>query len=298
MFIDSGSADTVVFNHSCTSCQLNNHTSFDSRKSLTWKSANKRFSTAYGDGTALSGSLGQDGVRLSSALQATSQTLAVIDKRQGGGTHRWDGILGIGPDQLSFVVDNITPPSNLIKAGKLAQPLVGIALVKNGGGEYRWGAVNNDYLDGELVNIPVTSSYFWGTNTAGIHVNGVRVEGAWRAIYDTGTTLIYTSDATAKRIHAQIPKSTFDKQRGFYYVPCDNITPVSFEIGNQRWTVPGVDLAFRKSSTGDGLCMSGIQGGSEEFTILGAMFIKNVYLVLNYGDAKQYKLSIGLGRRK
>lgn len=289
MFLDCGSADTVVYNSTCKNCQLNNHTAFDSRQSKSFKSTSVSFSTQYGDGTTLRGVLGNDYVNVTQSLRTPpTQILAVIDSRTGGSdTHRWDGIMGIGPDHLSFVEGNVTPLSNLVKNGELAQPLVGIALVKQdkltgapGGGEYRWGELNQNYILGDVVYTPVSSSYFWGTQMNGIFVNGEQMLSTSdyrRALFDTGTTLVYTSDAAAKRIHGEIAGAQFDDQRGFWYVPCDatGAPNVFFEIGGVRRGVPASDIAFRPSSTGNGLCMSGIQGGSDQYTLLGAVFIKN-----------------------
>lgn len=310
IFIDSGSADTVVYDASCSTCQLNNHTAFITSQSSTYVASNTSFSTQYGDGTTLTGKLGRDVVSLTSSLEATNQLIAVIDHRSGGSdTHAWDGIVGIGPDQLSFVPDNVTPLSNVIKQGKLKNPLVGIALVKQnkltgnpGGGEYRWGEVNTDYVSGNIVYAPVTSSFFWGTDMTGIFVDGKQIMSstdAPRALFDTGTTLIYTSDDAAKAIHAQMAGSSLDTQTGVWYVVCDSLLNVNvfFEIGGVHWGVPAGDISFQDSGRNDGLCVSGIQGGSETFTLLGDVFIKNHYLVLNYGSTSAYKLVVGLANR-
>jgi len=306
--IDSGSADTVVFDKTCKTCQLNNHTAFDHGASSTFKRSNDTFATQYGDGTTLTGMLAADGVHMSDSLSVPSQLMALITKRQGGGsTHAWDGILGIGPDALSFVEGNVTPLSNLVKSGQLRQPLVGVLLIKSnkvssGGGEYRWGGINRNYVQGKVIYTPVTSSYYWGCNVPGVWVKNKQMlpaKDAKRAIVDTGTTLIYTSTATARNIHATIPGSKLNTKEKAWYVPCDTSKSpnVFFEIQGHRWGVPASDIAFRDSGRKDGLCVSGIQGGSEQFTILGDVFIKNHYLVFNYGDAKNYTLSIGIANR-
>ncbi|CAD6586198.1 MAG: hypothetical protein CYPHOPRED_003444 [Cyphobasidiales sp. Tagirdzhanova-0007] len=252
----------------------------------------------------------KDTVDLSASLQADDQLLALITKRQGGSaTHAWDGVMGIGPDALSFVGGNITPLSNLVKSGKLARPLAGILLVKEnkitgarGGGEYRWGGINSAYVLGSIIYAPVTSSYFWGCDMSNVWVNHQDMFTSvdhGRAIIDTGTTLIYTSNPIAKNIHAQIPGSTFKSSEGAYYVPCDvSKSPnVFFTIQGYQWGVPASDIAFRASGNGDDLCVSGIQGGSPSYTILGDVFIKNHYIVLNYGNNKNFSLSIGFANR-
>ena len=236
--------------------------------------------------------LSRDAVYLTDTLKVDHQLLALITKRQGGSdTHAWDGVMGIGPDALSFVEGNITPLSNLVRSGKLAQPLVGVLLIKEnkmtgvkGGGEYRWGGINSAYIHGEVIYTPVTSSYFWGCDMSAITVNQKQMFTATdygRAIFDTGTSLIYTSDSIAKNVHAQIPRSYLDKNEQVYYVPCQTTLSSSpspnvfFEIQGISWGVPASDLAFRPSGRSDGFCISGLQGGSPLYTILGDVFIKN-----------------------
>ena len=315
MALDTGSADTVMYSKNCTTCQLNNHTAFDTSASKTYKATTIPFDTAYGDGTQMRGVLGYDTVTLtpasasSSSLAAESQVLALITaKKAGVSASRWDGILGLGPDQLSFVEGNITPLSNVIRAGKLARPLVGVALVKedrskpagagNGGGEYRWGGINLTYIVGGEAGIQysnVTSTYYWGVDMKEIHYGTnigfsalMGAADARRCIVDTATTLIYTSDTACQNLHKQITGARRDVNDGAWYVPCD-MSPfkdVFVEIGSRRFGIPKEDLAFRPSGKNDGLCVSGIQGGSSQYTILGDIFIKNhctwLHLSLDY----------------
>lgn len=301
MFIDSGSADTTVFDPQCSTCALATHKAFDHAASSTYTSTEVAFSTSYGDGTSLSGVLGRDIVRITSSLATpATQLLAIITKQiKGSGNRLYDGILGIGPDMLSFVENNITPFSNLVKTNKLAQPLVGIALVKKnkltnapGGGEFRWGSINPNYVLGNIVYTPVTSAYYWGIDIPGVYMNNQNLYGpgeSGRAIIDTGTTLVYVSTPLAASIHSRIDGASFNTQEGAWYVPCDVSNPLPrlgklkvdpnlfFGIGpgGQRWGVPVQDLAFRPSGRNDGLCVSGVQGGSNQFMVLGDVFIKN-----------------------
>lgn len=246
----------------------------------------------------MSGFLGRDHVQVSSSLSTNSnQLLAIITSQvKGSGARLYDGILGIGPDPLSFVEGNVTPFSSLVKQNKLTRPLVGVALVKRnaatgapGGGEFRWGAINSNYVSGQIIYTPVTSAYYWGVDVPNIFADNTQMYSPTeprRAIIDTGTTLIYTSTNVAFNIHNKIAGSSFNQAEGAWYVPChvSNLPRVGnplgdpnvfFEIGGHRWGVPVTDLAFRSSGRNDGLCVSGIQGGSNSFIVLGDVFIKN-----------------------
>lgn len=288
MLLDTGSADTVVFSRGCSTCQLNNHTAFDSSKSSTYMPMRESFSTAYGDGTRMSGVLSKDTVALAPAVAVQRQLIAIITKKvKGSGAGLWDGILGLGPDQLSYVEDNITPPSNLIKSGAMAEPLFSVALVPakrglgRGGGEYRWGGISPSYVKGDIVYADVTSSYYWGVEMAELYYGSQKKlmadKDPRRCIIDTGTTLIYTSDAAAQALHASIPGAKRNERDGAYYVPCitSSIKDVFIEILGRKWGIAAEDLAFRPSGKNDGLCVSGIQGGASQYTILGDVFIKN-----------------------
>lgn len=236
----------------------------------------------------MSGTLSKDRVMLAPAVAAHKQLIGVINNKvKGSGTGLWDGILGLGPDQLSYVEDNITPPSNLIKAGAMSEPLFSVALVpakqggSGGGGEYRWGGINKAYVKGSITYANVTSSYYWGVDMAEIYYGSTKKLMApadpRRCIIDTGTTLIYTSDASAKALHDSILGAKRNEQDGAYYVPCatSGIRDVFIEIGGRKWGIAAEDLAFRASGRNDGLCISGIQGGASQYTILGDVFIKN-----------------------
>ena len=84
-----------------------------------------------------------------------------------------------------------------------------------------------------------------------------------RAIVDTGTTLIITSDRAATTIHALLPQSFVDPQTGIWYVPCDIGYPMAqnvyFHIAGRRFGIPAEDLAWKASTVYDGKCVSGVQ---------------------------------------
>ena len=240
----------------------------------------------------MAGTLIKDSVQLATAITAEQQLIGLITKKQkGSGAGLWDGILGLGPDQLSFVEENVTPPSNLIKAGKLDQPLISVALIPNkrgprlGGGEYKWGGISEGYISGDLVYTNVTSSYYWGVEMREIYYGPnkklMAAADPRRCIVDTGTTLVYTSDTAAQALHASIPGAGRNPQDGAYYVPCnlsilaEGMQDVFIEIAGRKWGIALEDLAFRPSGKNDGLCVSGIQGGAAQYTILGDVFIKN-----------------------
>jgi hypothetical protein len=121
-----------------------------------------------------------------------------------------------------------------------------------------------------------------------------------RAIIDTGTTLVFTSTATAANLHKHIPGAVYSSSSGYWTIPCHTslltgAPNIYFEFGNRKFGVPASDLPYHPQSTGK--CLSGIQGGSESFTVLGDVFLTSRYLVLDYGDSNESSLSVGLADR-
>jgi hypothetical protein len=121
-----------------------------------------------------------------------------------------------------------------------------------------------------------------------------------RGLLDTGTTLIFTSDASAANIHAEIPGAKFDSTNSVWTLPCDTSIAtgapnVYFEVGGRKFGVPPSDLPYRQQSTG--ACISGIQGGSPVFTVLGDVFLTSRYLILDYGDSSEAHPRVGLADR-
>ena len=291
--VDSGSASPVVYAPNCTSCALNNHTAFDGTKSSTFSRAGSaRWSQTFNDGSTVAGQTAQDVLALGS-LSAGRHLIGLTDRQTGfPAATESSCILGFGRDAARAFggSSTLTPFSALVKAGVLDAPLVGSALVDtnkvtgtSAGGSFSIGAIESRYVLGSIVYAPVLSSNFWGTTIDGMSVRGGRSvlapDDSRRAIYDTATSLILVSDATAKLVHAQIPGAEYFPETETWGVPCDAATlgltapAVFWHIGGSTFGIPPADLAFQGSILQPGVCVSAIQGGSPSFTVLGAVFL-------------------------
>jgi hypothetical protein len=61
-----------------------------------------------------------------------------------------------------------------------------------------------------------------------------------------------------------------------WYVPCIGAPfDVQVQLGGQSWAIPGQDMAFR---TTDNRCLSGVQGGMQNFFVLGDVFLKSPFV--------------------
>ncbi|EIW67983.1 hypothetical protein M231_05556 [Tremella mesenterica] len=254
-------------------------------------------------------------------------TFAIAEFVSGNGFSKTvkSGIMGLGQDGLSTIPISSNESggrtlfSRLVKNNQLPESVLGIRLVKGksnqgvvlheGSGSYVFGGIEDGYIIGGrngLTWTSVTSLNYWGITLDDISTgtNSVLVNDnitPRRAIIDTGTTLIITSTQVATTIHGDIGGSFQDDKSGIWYVPCTVSYPseqnVFFTIAGRRFGVPIEDIAWKVSSTYDGQCISGIQGGMSSFTVLGDMFIKNHYLVLSYGSERMDNISVGLGDR-
>lgn len=128
----------------------------------------------YGIGS-FSGTEYTDTVTLSPGLVVEQQSIAVANKADG--FHGFDGVLGIGPVDLTegLVSNENTVPTvtdNLLKAGKIASETIGIfykpAINGGGSGEITWGGVDMTKVKGNINYVPITKTYpasrYWGVD--------------------------------------------------------------------------------------------------------------------------------------
>lgn len=291
--LDTGSTDAFLYESSCTSCDLNNHTAFDTTRSRTFKRGRITFvNQTFADGSTVTGYTGNDTITLGGELTIPSQLLGLVTRRSGfraGATY--DGIVGLSREAQSLIVEAGAPSifTNAVRRNLLASPVVGVALRKagpaneGGGGEYNFGEVNTALVRGEITYATVISKNAWGIAVDEIDAGtGRSLTGqgdSGRAIVDTGTTLIYVADNVAEDLHALIPGAAFIASTDSWTVPCSTSTATGapnlfFTMAGRRFGVPASDLAFQ-GGWKTGTCLSGVQGGSNDFTVLGDVFIKS-----------------------
>ncbi|OCF36137.1 hypothetical protein I317_01026 [Kwoniella heveanensis CBS 569] len=330
---DTGSADLFIFGPTCSSCHLYNHTSFNPFMSTTYTNMSAPWEYYYADGSAARGytstdliSFGSGGRGDGKATQGVGMTFAVAT--DVGGSDFKDslrsGVMGLGLDPMSTFStsspssEGLTLFSKLVKSKALYENMLSMRFVKGqqsqgvfqseGEGKYVFGGIEENYVLGGRAGIlwaDVISANYWGFTMDDILVGSRSVlaqdtRTPRRAIIDTGTTLIITSYSASAAIHSQIQSSRQDQSTGIWYIPCITAYPITgnvfFSIGGRKFGVPVEDLAWKRSAVLQGMCISGVQGGMDSFTVLGDMFIKNHYVVLSYGQSGD-KPQVGLADR-
>ncbi|WRT63697.1 uncharacterized protein IL334_000620 [Kwoniella shivajii] len=326
---DTGSSDLFIFGPDCVSCQLSNHTYYEPIKSSTWTNGSASWMYGYADGSGAIGYTSSDVISFSDDVGlfskssfSTNMNFAIATEVVGSdfGPSKRSGVMGLGLDPMSTLPSNqgSTLFSRLVKSNSLVENILGIRLEKGqqnqgvvtqeGGGQYTLGGIEENYVVGGrngLTWTNVGSQNYWGITMEDVSVGSQSALSQdtttpRRAIIDTGTTLIITSNTASSLIHAHIFGSWQDPRSSIWYIPCTTSYPstgnVFFTISGRKFGVPISDLAWKKSSQIDGMCISGVQGGMEGFTVLGDMFIKNHYVVLSYGNDGN-ETQVGLGDR-
>ncbi|WWC66691.1 uncharacterized protein I206_100595 [Kwoniella pini CBS 10737] len=321
---DTGSSDLFVFGPNCMTCNLANHTYYEPTRSNTYKNISDDWKFLYADGSGALGYTSNDIISFGQGRQQLSTSLDFAIATLIGGSDfklsQRSGVMGLGLDGMSTIKQGSTLFSKLVKSNALTENLLSIRLQKGqqyqgtvyqeGKGQYTFGGIEESYLIGGrqgLTWVDVQSQNYWGISMDDISVGSDSVLSQdnttpRRAIIDTGTTLIITSNKAASSIHAQIKGSWQDPKSSIWYIPCTTSYPATgnifFTISGNKFGVPIADLAWKTSNQYNGMCVSGVQSGMENFTVLGDMFMKNHYVVLSYGsNANDNQIQVGLGHR-
>ncbi|KAK4225792.1 aspartic peptidase domain-containing protein [Podospora fimiseda] len=160
-------------------------------------------------------------------------------------------------------------------------------------GGYTFGYIDEGRHLDEIQYTPlIPDAKFWEFNFTGVHVGGQNVWylAQWRAIADTGTTLILLSHDIAELYYSAIPSAKQDKELGGLWVfECNADTLPDFEIGLANgWvgTVPGRFMNYTTVGGNSTLCMGGLQEIEHDFGILGDIFLKAVYAVFDVAGGR------------
>ncbi|KAF7375178.1 Acid protease [Mycena sanguinolenta] len=304
MLVDSGSADMWVGGEQCkgdngTDC--GDHRFLGPESSSSFVDTGVPWYMEYGSGGSAAGNLINDTVRFAS-ITLQNHTFGVTQYESPEFTADdipFDGVLGCAKDNLSMQ-QTPTLLSALQKAGLITERICSYKLSRESDGkhdgEFTIGGMDpSKYHPSSLIRIP--SSYdtgFWEGEMDAVTVNGRNIDlggGRRRCIFDTGTTLIiapqksecFSNDVDA--IHNSIPGARFDNSSKAWTFPCNMTNSVALVFGGRPFPIHPVDLAFQPADNSTSACTSAIVKGdvSGDSTnwLLGATFLKNVYLSTN-----------------
>jgi hypothetical protein len=241
----------------------------------------------YGDGAGASGIVYTDTVTVGGTyfdLQAV-QSAVQVSEAISADTFS-SGILGMANGGANTV--RPTPQRTYIEniSNQLVQPLFTVNLQKGRPGNYNFGYINKAEFQGPLQYTPINlESPFWEVVISGYQVGATGESRArpWRAVVDTGTTLVLIEDDIANDYYSQIPGAGFDEFIGMYVVPCNAQLPdFYFTIDSYKGRVPGNYINYSPAT--ETKCYGGLQSNEGmDVSIIGDVLIKAQFVVFDLG---------------
>ncbi|KAF8261656.1 aspartic peptidase domain-containing protein [Lactarius quietus] len=206
------------------------------------------------------------------------------------------------------------PPffQTLVTQGEVAKPEFAFKLAENGS-ELYLGGTNSELYEGDFTYVPVNDQVsieligdnclkfwlpakaFWNITLDSLFVGEKHIvppRNASSAIIDTGTTLIIGDENDVKEIYAHIPGSEparpkDDLGEGFFTIPCDFDTVVSFVFGGKAFPVSPERFNTGNVTNSADRCVGGIiytPNSTSSFWTMGDVFLTNVYTVFDLGE--------------
>ncbi|EDV91899.1 GH24624 [Drosophila grimshawi] len=271
---DTGSANLWVPSIKCRSPVCREHNMFNATASTSYVSNGEDLVLNYGSG-GITGYLGSDVVNVN-GMNIKNQTFGLATSQDtGGSVSSYDGILGMG--YLSLSVDNVVPPFyNMISQGLVSKQIFSFYLASDGsnsyGGELIFGGSDPMWFIGNMVYTNVTREGYWQFMMDNATLNGNILCTNCPAIVDTGTSLIMAPAASYQIIMEVVGVNVFG------IVDCSTISqmPVlTFAINGVMFGIPPSAYVIVDGLNNE--CTLGIQSMSENFWILGDVFIGQYY---------------------
>ncbi|KAF9913081.1 hypothetical protein BX616_010171 [Lobosporangium transversale] len=262
---DTGSSDLWVPDSTCKTRSV----TFNRTTSTTFKPFKGKFKISYGDGSTVSGILGQDRINVA-GLIIEDQIFGLATKESTTFSNDVvDGVLGLAYSSICSVPGVLTPLENMIEQKLITSPIF------------------SERFEGELTWVPVTVRRYWQVKCDGLFFGDVDLKLKSDVIIDTGTTLVIVPTLVAEAIHAQIPGAINDKKHGWIVPNTPEVAAlngVQFVLNGVKFNVIMKDI-MRESVWGKrGYVYSGITSNDQiPVWILGDVFIKENFCVFDMG---------------
>ncbi|KAL8833681.1 MAG: hypothetical protein Q9170_004126 [Blastenia crenularia] len=290
MLVDTGAANTWVMSSECNTQVCAEHNTFGSSDSTSIEVSSDEFGLTYGTGS-VSGVTAKDTVEIAGVSVSLPFGLAskVSDDFS---TYPMDGILGLG-FPASKAMDFPTAMETIQKARALTSNVFGVNLQRSSDGstdgELSFGAPDITKFQGDLsyTNL-VDGASMWEIPVDDTNVNGSPCRFAGRtAIIDTGTSFMLLPPADAKQLHSQIPSSQANGET--YSIPCASNASLQLIFSGISYNISPADYVGSPTNDGSSICTSNIVGRrpfGEDQWLVGDVFLKNVYSVFDYDEAR------------
>lgn len=281
MLVDSASGTSWVMGPDCKSMACGLHDSFGPDDSDTFENSSEDFNISYGTGR-VKGKLAKD--TISVAGVTFKFQLGIADEASDDFQHyAFDGILGLslGKGRTQNFLDVMS------EDGDLDDNIFSVALSRamdgTNNGEILFGAIDPDRHTGKITYSDIISgSNVWAIELDEMAYNGKKAGvGGVKTYIDTGSTFIYGPQELAKKIHSVIPDAKSSDGGLSYKVPCDSEEDLTFTFSGASYKLSPKDWISPPNSNGE--CTSNIYGHdvAAGALLLGATFVKNVYVVFD-----------------
>jgi len=161
-------------------------------------------------------------------------------------------------------------------------------------GRYSFGFIDEKAYTGEMgfVSVSPRGSPWWRFMAGGFQVGNDeqtgtgRVDMAWPAIADTGTSLLLAPVTVVTEYYAKVNGSAFDPEWAGMVFPCGTKLPDwSFFLGEYRGTVPGRYFSYSKIN--ETHCYGGMQSSEDiGFGVFGDVVLKAQFVVFDLEEKR------------
>ncbi|KAA1473206.1 acid protease [Dentipellis sp. KUC8613] len=290
MLMDSGSSDLWVYSSVCPQRGTNQGITSAASPQLQVNTQAK-WRVSYGDGSQVSGFMARDNLNIA-GLSFPGYIFGLAGLVDGSISEKSvDGIIGFGT-QRSARMKQPNLAQIFADQGIIPAPVAGWFLSRSRdgghGGELSLGAPNPAKFNPATLTPPLANlnGGYWCVTVAGVRVNNFAIPSIANrvATFDTATSQILMPLQDAGFINQQLG-ALLDAPTCKFYIPCNTDRQVAFRIAGQDWAIDLRDLVFLQDSCPGGFCLSMIQGGPASLQgtwILGAAFMKNAYVIMNY----------------
>jgi len=297
---DTGSSNLWVPSKKCSllniACRL--HNKYDSTLSSTYTKNGSAFAIQYGSGS-LSGFVSSDTVTLGD-VTVKDVLFAEAVKEPGIAfvAAHFDGILGFG---FPTIAVNGIPPffQQAVASGAVKEPVFAFYLAKDAsapsGGELTLGGVDPAHYTGVFTYTPVTIPGYWQFTVDSLQVGGAPFSGAFKAIADTGTSLLALPKADLGILIAKLPGVKELPGTGEYLIPdCTKIAEMpslTLTIAGKPFELTADDYVLKVTAQGVTECLLGMVGidvppPRGPLWILGDVFLRKYYTKFDYGNQR------------
>jgi len=300
VLFDTGSSNLWIPCLGCGNCVSK---VFSPARSNTSKDLGETFHITYGTGS-VQGNVMEDFVSFSNDPNDTLEffsTFACAYDEPGNVFQKmmFAGIFGLGWDAIS--VDSMTPPFfSMINQGVVERGVFGFYLdfySDQPSGDITFGYIDPEYHDQPIQYIGITSRTYWplyltsfeltSTDSSGMVIRlGELIPRTFDVIIDSGTSLLALPDAVVEAIAVH---TGVIKYYGYYLARCGKKFPTfNFQLTGRSGDVltihfPGELLLMPLDLEvgGKEYCLLGIQGGSENFVIMGDIIMQAFYTIFD-----------------